>query len=242
MTAGFGHRASRTFWRQEGELHYVEEMKGPLSPALIRSAVINRQPDAVRRLVRALTPIVQCHVTRVLFRLRQMAAGRNVRQEIEDLTQEVFEKLLADGGRRLLAWSPEQGSAQAFFGVVTQRLVINCFESRTRNPWTELPVESTTLERASCDGDCALERLVFSRQVLSVLADRMLSGLSKRDQRLFELKYVHQADAETVQAELQIGRDAYYQASRRLKQRVRVIYRDLFEAELESLEAAGNKP
>ena len=225
-----------------GPFALYSPMKVVLRPELIRDAVVDREPRAIRQLVVGLTPIIQCHVARFLFRHSKAAAGRNVRQEIEDVTQEVFEKLLLDGGRRLLAWSPEQGSAFAFFGLLTQRFAINIFESRRRNPWTEFPVEVAALDSRS-HNDNDLERLVSSRQMLRAVGKRLLSDLSERDQRLFRLKYIYQQNSEAIQMKLNMSRDAYYQACRRLKLRVRAIYRDLYEAELEAGEMlSGTTP
>ena len=83
-------------------------MPSRLTPKLVRAAVVAREPAAVRAMVGALLPLVRRRVARAL--LRRSPPGRAVRQEVEDLAQEVFALLLADGGRRLLAWSPDHGA------------------------------------------------------------------------------------------------------------------------------------
>ena len=201
---------------------------GELTPELLRCAVVEREPAAVGASVRLLTPIVRTAVVRVLVRRRAGAGGRDVRQEVDDLLQEVFSALLADGGRRLLAWSPERGSAATFFGVVAQRLVSNVLDSRRRSPWTEQPTEAAVLERHVTDG-AALERRLDARRELRQLGERLQEGLNERDQRLFHLLYVEQCEPAEVCGELGLSANALSQARRRLGQRLRRLVEALAE-------------
>ena len=48
-----------------------------------------------------------------------ISAGRDIRQEVEDLSQEVFLQLFAEGGRVLATWQPERGlTLLNFVGLV----------------------------------------------------------------------------------------------------------------------------
>ena len=62
---------------------------------------------AMRALVDALTPVIQATVARAL--LPAARSGRGIRADVEDLTQEVFERLLENGGRTLASWDPARG-------------------------------------------------------------------------------------------------------------------------------------
>lgn len=197
-----------------------------LTPDLIARAVRGDDKGAVRAVVRALTPILQARVARVLLRARGAARGRDVRQEVQDQVQDVFESLLSDGGRRLLAWAPELGSAATFFGLVAERRVLNTLASRRQSPWTEDPSEADDLDASEPPPAADVERLVASRELLQQVGRRLRDSLNERDQRLFELMYVHQLDDDAIRADLGLQRDALYQARRRLKQRVRQIVRD----------------
>ena len=201
-------------------------MGGELTPELLRRAVVDREPAATRASVRLLTPIVQTAVVRVLVRRRAGAKGRDLRQEVDDLLQDVFAALLADGGRRLLAWVPERGSAATFFGVVAQRLVSNVLDSRRRSPWTEQPTEAAVLEGRVTDG-AALERRLDARNELRQLGERLQEGLNERDQRLFRLLYVEQRESDEVCEELGLSTNALSQARRRLGQRLRRLVESL---------------
>lgn len=197
-------------------------MGGTLTTGLVRKAVSERDPASVREVIGALTPIVHARVARVLLRLGGAARGRDLRQEIEDMVQEVFGFLLADGGRRLLAWDPEQGSARTYFGLLAERCVLNILTSRKRNPWTEDPAEEETLElEAGSEG--RLEETLAFREVLRELGRRLLDGLNARDRRLFEATYVQGLSDDEIREELGLGRDALYQARSRLLGRVRKL-------------------
>ena len=202
-----------------------------LTPALIRRAVTDGDRRAIERVVRALTPIVHGRVARVLLRRRGAARGRDVRQEIQDQVQDVFETLLSDGGRRMLAWSPERGGAATFFGLLAERRVLNALASRRQSPWTEDPSESDALD-LRMGGAATVERIVASRELLDEVGRRLREGLNDRDRRLFELMYVHQLEDDEIRDAMDIGRDALYQARRRLKVRMRELVDDMSPAPL----------
>ncbi|MCU0662962.1 MAG: hypothetical protein MUC50_11630 [Myxococcota bacterium] len=197
-----------------------------LTVELVRRAVEGREPGAVTLLVGLLAPILQATVARVLLRRGAIATGRSVRAAVEDITQEVFERLLAQGGRRLLMWDPSLGSAQAFFGLVAQRYAHNVLDSRRRSPFTEEPAEPAELEKGT-GTEPDLERALCSRDALRRLGKRLEEGLNERDLKLFQLLYIEQLDDEEARTRLGIGRDALYQARRRLLLRARELARDI---------------
>ena len=149
-------------------------------------------------------------------------AMRSHKGQIEDMVQDVFEFLLANHGRRLLAWNPELGSAKTFFGIIAERCVLNILDSRRRSPWTEDPVDQNKLELGAGTGD-DLEQALGTREILRELGQRLLDDLNERDRQLFELLYIQQKEDEEVRDQLGLGRDALYQARRRLLQRVRKL-------------------
>src|SRR6185295_14407505 len=78
---------------------------------------------ALNRLVAVLTPVVQARVARTLLARRgQPSGGRNLRQEVEDLTQEIWVALFASDARVLRSWRAERGlSLENFVGLVSER-------------------------------------------------------------------------------------------------------------------------
>ena len=211
------------------------------SPALIERALDRRDRAATRVVLRVLTPIVQGRVARVLLRWRSAARGRDVRQEVEDLTQAVFEQLLADDGRRLRAWTPERGSPSAFFGLVTERLVANVLNSRRKSPWTEDPSEPEVLETPGPVEIPDAERLTSSRQLLRAVGVRLRVSLNERDQRLFDLMMVQQLEDDDIRAAMDLSRDALYQARRRLKARLKAVAEEITAEEITAEEITAEE-
>src|SRR4029079_6145212 len=79
---------------------------------------------AARELVAAIVPLVHSRVVRMLLRFRAASRHRDVRQEGEDLTQDVLLSRLADRGRALRAWPPERGrTLPQFVGLLAEREV-----------------------------------------------------------------------------------------------------------------------
>jgi DNA-directed RNA polymerase specialized sigma24 family protein len=107
---------------------------------LVRRALAGDQ-TALNPLVAALTPVVQARVARTLLARRsRLASGRDLRQEVEDLSQEVFLSLFSRDAHVLRGWQAERGlSIENFVGLVSERLVVSSLRSGKRNPWKRSP-------------------------------------------------------------------------------------------------------
>jgi len=178
---------------------------------------------AVRSLVDRLTPVIQARVARGLLRRSASAAGRDVRQEVEDLAQEVFVALFAQGGRVLRTWSPSKGlSLRNFVGLVAERQTASILRSGKRSPWTEDPTESPDLDRAG-GTDQETERRVISRDLLATVVGLLRTELSPKGLHLFELLMLEQRTVADVCAATGMKTDAVYAWRSRLAKRVRQI-------------------
>lgn len=170
----------------------------PDLPATVIASALEGDRQALRELVDAMTPIIQARVVRGLVRRRTQAAGRDVRQEVEDMTQDVFGALFADGGRVLRAWDPARGLSLAnFVGLVADRQVASMMRSGRKNPWRGTPEELDELEAGS-DVTPAPESQIQSRHVLALLLERMKASLSTRGLELFQRLYVEDQPIEEV--------------------------------------------
>ncbi len=150
---------------------------------------------ATRALVRALLPVVQARVARTLVR-RRGGSGRDVRQEVEDLAQEVFAALFADGARVLRAWDPKRGlSLASFCGLVAEREAASILRSGRRSPWTEAATELDDLEKALEHVEGA-EIRVATREQLQGLLPRLRESLWPRGLELFHRLGVERAIVE----------------------------------------------
>ncbi|AUX41649.1 uncharacterized protein SOCE26_030710 [Sorangium cellulosum] len=194
--------------------------------ALIARAVAG-EPAAVRALVDLLTPTIQQRVMRPLLRRRRAAGHRDVRQEVEDMTQSVFLALFADRGRALRQWDAGRGlSLASFVGLVAEREACSILRSRRRNPWTEQPTEDDALERV--DGaSVSPEPAAISRELLAAIARRLRDRLSERGLELFYLLLVDERSTEDACAITGMTADAVYAWRSRIARLVRQIAAEL---------------
>jgi RNA polymerase sigma-70 factor (ECF subfamily) len=200
---------------------------------LVRRALAG-DPAALNKLVAVLTPVIQARVTRTLLaRRHRLAGGRVVRQEVEDLSQDVFLALFSRNARVLRDWQPGRGlSLQNFVGLVAERQVLSFLRSGRRNYfWKEDPIlTEEELERES--PEIGPEDFAASRELLSLLLDRLREELSPLGWWLFELLFVQELSQAEVEAASGLSADAVYQWRRRL----RLLARKLLA------EISGNDP
>ncbi len=193
-----------------------------LTPELLAAALAG-DTSAVRSLVSALTPVVQARVARVLLRRESAGRGRDVRQELEDLCQEVFVALFAEKARLLRLWIPERGLSLAnFVGLLAEREAISILRSGRRSPWTEDPTEDEDLTALGGTSDGAEVR-VASREMLQYVLDRVRAALSPKGLQLFVWLLVEQQPVEDVCRLAAMTPDAVYAWRSRLGKLVRTI-------------------
>jgi hypothetical protein len=185
---------------------------------------------SVRLLVRMLTPIVQARVVRTLVR-RRGATGRDVRQEVPDLAQDVFAALFAEDARVLRAWDPSRGlSLGSFCGLVAEREAASILRSGRRSPWTESATELDALERELAHVAPA-EDFVASREHFERIVDRLREALSPRGLELFHRLVVEEEDVASVCATTNMTPDAVYAWKSRIGKLVRKLAAELASSE-----------
>jgi RNA polymerase sigma-70 factor (ECF subfamily) len=188
---------------------------------------VARDPSAVRQLVKALTPVIQARVARVLLSRRPRAKGRDVRQEIEDLVQQVFVALFADGGRTLRHWDPDRGlSLLGYVGCVAERDVLSMLRSRRQCPWTEDPTLTEDFDAAGTPSTSP-ESDVNRRETLSLVVERLRARLSERGLLLFQLLVVEEQPVEHVCAVAGMSPEAVYAWRSRVARLARAIAAEL---------------
>ena len=196
------------------------------------AGALERDPAAMRALVDHLTPVIQARVARALMRRRASALGRDIRQELEDLTQEIFLSLFDDDARALRAWSPEKGlSLLNFVGLVAERQVASIMRSGRRSPWTEDPTDdmSSHVDHVSVP-PASPEARVGSQELLQVVLSRLRSSLSPMGLQVFELLVVQQCPVAEVGLQMGLDAGAVYAWRSRLKRLAQSIQEEL-EAE-----------
>lgn len=177
---------------------------------------------AVRALVDALTPVVQARVARVLLRRAAESRGRTIRQEVEDLTQDVFVALFEADGAILRGWSADRGLSLAnYVGLVAERRTLNVLASRRRSPWTEDPTAPADLPSAASTPTGA--RRYEERALLAAVLDRLRAELSPKGLEVFTLMMVEQLETDALCARTGMNANALYAWRSRLIRRAREI-------------------
>lgn len=191
---------------------------------------------AARRLTEALLPTVHFRVARQLMRRQGRAGGRDVRQEVEDMVQDVFFELFRDGGKRLRSWDPARGlSLENYVGMIAEQRVIATLRSDRRSPWTEDPSEAEALEGEHSHeprrATGPAERVVSARQRIDLILDALRGSVSPQGYRIFEMLFVEQRDTDEVCEELGLQPGAVYTWRSRLRKRVTEIGAELDRGE-----------
>jgi RNA polymerase sigma factor (sigma-70 family) len=200
-------------------------------PAGLVRRALSGDPTALTGLVAALTPVIQARVARTLLARRfRLAGGRDVRQEVEDLSQDVFLALFSRDGHVLRAWQAERGlSLENFVGLIAERQVLSFLRSGRRNPWKE--DASFTAEELETEApESGPEAVAASREHLALLLDRLREELSPLGWRLFELLFVQELSQAEVEAASGLSADAVYAWRSRLRRLSQKLLAELSES------------
>jgi len=187
---------------------------------------LDGERGALATLVERLTPVIQARAAHWLLR-QHGARTRNVRQEVEDLTQEVFLALFAQSGKILRTWEADRGlTLEKFVGLVAERQVISILRTQKRNPWKEDPTLAEDLE-ADLPTHAPAEEIVASSNALERLFERLKEELIPLAWHLFDLIYLQQLSVADVIAATGMSADAVYAWRSRLARLARERYSEI---------------
>jgi DNA-directed RNA polymerase specialized sigma24 family protein len=193
----------------------------PLEADLAR--VLAGDAAAVRALVAAFTPVIQARAMRALAR-RGGKSGRDPRQELGDLVQEVFLVLFRDGAHTLRAWDGAKGlSLLNFVGLVAEREVVRIASSGRRSPWALDPWADADLEEVAGAVESA-EAGAGSRELFDRVCAQLEEELHPRAMELFRMLVVEEVPIPDVCAYSGLSADALYNWRSRLLKRAREIF------------------
>lgn len=185
-------------------------------------ACLKGDPEATRALVDDLTPIIQSRAARALLRRRNGKGGKSIAQDVEELTQEVFLVLFADGARILRTWDREKGaSLRTFVGLVAEREIADILASGRRRPWNDRTSEEPTEAQIGAAPDA--EGAVAAKEMYAQLSARLREELSPQGYALFEMLLVDEVAVEDAMSRTGMSRDAIYQWRSRLPKIIRRI-------------------
>lgn len=175
---------------------------------------------ALGAVVAAFTPVVQARAARALAR---RAAGRHVRQEVEDMTQEVLCLLFQGDGKILRAWDAARGlSLLNYVGLVAEREVGHVLASGRRSPWALEPTEDAELEAAAGAGP-GIEERIASQELFDRIHARLRDELSPKGLELFRLLVTEEVSIEDAAAISGLSVGALYTWRSRLLKRAREL-------------------
>jgi len=198
----------------------------PENAAVLVEQALASEPAALTRLVAVLTPVIQARVARALLARRyRLASGRDIREEVADLTQEIFHGLFARDAHVLRSWQAERGlSLENFVGLVAERQVVSFLRSGKRNPSQEEPMVDHFDAPAADPGP---EEITASREQLHLLLDRLREEESPRGWQLFDLLFIRELSIPEVKAASGLSDDAVYAWRSRLRQRAQRLLAEL---------------
>ena len=213
-------------------------MSGAAHPDLqLIAGVVTREPVACRAFVDKLTPVIQSRVNAALTRRR-----RYVRQDVLDLTQEIFRALLEDDARVLRAWDPTRGaSLTSYVALIAERRAASILASGRKSGSREDPEGDMPDERS--DTDPTPEVRVLSRDHLERLLDALRIRLSDKGYEMFQLLFVEERDSDAICSATGLSRDAVYTWKARILRTVREAERALMsDPEVSSGTEKGGRP
>lgn len=203
------------------------------SVALVTGA-LGGDGGAIERLVRVLTPVIHSRVARTL--LCGGRRGGNLREDVEDLSQDVFLALFANEERVLRRWQPERGlSLENFVGLIAERLTYSYRRSGRRNAWKEEPTPGEDLDLPL--DEPGAEQIAIDKEHLALLLERLSGELSELGWWMFVLLFMKELSTEEVMAVTGLSRDAVDAWRSRLRRLARKL-RD----ELSGIEGAQRRP
>jgi RNA polymerase sigma-70 factor (ECF subfamily) len=190
------------------------------------AGVLRRDEAAIRQFVRRYTPIIQSAVASTVLSFGRSSTLRNVREEVRDLTQDVFVVLFDQDDRVLTRWDPERGmKLGSFLSLVARRRTLARLRRRSSNPWTQDPVETERVESALVTRP-ETDR-VEARQLLESALETVQLGQSERGREMVDLLLVQDLDTEEVEQRTGLSRAAVYKWRSRLVQSMRTAIRGL---------------
>lgn len=187
---------------------------------LLRQALTGGRHQ-LNALVSFLMPVVQLRISRVLSTAAGASRRRNLREEVEDMSQEVFATLFDNDAKVLRAWSPDRGlSLRNFVGMVARRKAHAILSVRKRNPWYEEPIEDSVVERALPEAADA-EGSLAAKQIIATAMARLEAEQSERGKHIAGLIFKDGLDNAEVVAATGLKTDAVYQWRSRLTRALR---------------------
>lgn len=179
---------------------------------------------ARRQLAESLLDSIQREVAFCLMRAAA-PTGRDPRQEVRDMVQEVLVALFERDARELRRWDPARGrNLDSFVRLVARRRVARILGQRTGNPWADAPTDPDDLD------DCDERQLVAhleERHALDRLLVALAGRMNARDHELFDALFVHEEEPDDVAARMNMSRGAVNAWAYRMRKLARTVAKQI---------------
>jgi RNA polymerase sigma-70 factor (ECF subfamily) len=207
----------------------TKELEGLSSDLLCHA--LDGEVDALRVTITALTRVVRARALRALSVRARTAHRRDLRQEVEDLTQEILGLFFANDAKVLRAWDSTRGlSLRNFVSLVAEREATRILKSGRLTPWALHPTEDEALW-ALLPCQSGPEEAFISAQIIARVWARFNAELSPRALVLARRLVVDEEPPTLVSVELGMTLDAIYAWKSRLLKRLRETAVELLAAE-----------
>lgn len=178
---------------------------------------------ALGDLIDRATPIIHVRVARAILRRQRSSQQAQLRQEVEDLIQEVLTALFANDARVLRNWDPDKGLSLAnYIGLVAERLTSSVLQSGKKT-WPAELMATESLDRPANDRDP--EQRAASRQELQQVLHSLRQELSTQGFEMFQLLFVEELSIAGIRQRTGMSDDAIYAWRSRLRKRARSLMR-----------------
>lgn len=177
-----------------------------------------------RRLAERLLDAIQREVAISVHR-PALQQGRDPRQEVQDLVQEVLVALFEHDARELRRWDPARGrNLESFVRLVARRRVARVLGQRRGNPWT-----ASSVELQEGPDEEGLEERLEQRAQLGEVLQLLHANMSPRDVELFELLFVQGLEPGEAAEKMEMSRGAVNAWSYRMRKQARAAARHVME-------------
>lgn len=204
-------------------------MPVPLEELLKRT--LTGDAPARELLAMGLLPVIHARVSRTAIFHGSAQTRRNIRNEVEDLTQEVCLMLFVQDCHVLRAFDASRGSLPTFVGKVAQFRTLDLLRKRCFLPRREELVDDERFFELRCV--LGLEGRLEQRDLLQKVLNRVHRQLKPVTGKILEMLYVDGCSIAEVAAETDSSVSAIARQKSRLNQKLR--------EELVTLLAEGDK-
>lgn len=186
-------------------------------------AALDGNRAAVAAFIEQVTPVVQARVARAL-RATAAADKRDPREEVADLTQDVFVALFTEDAKVLRSWREDGGlSLRNFVGLVAERRVASILRSKRRSPYHERPTDDPPVTESPAPGP---ERSILKRNALQGVHDYLREHVSPLALDIFYRLFVHEQSVDEVCQATGLTATAVYAHRHRLKEAAQQAWAD----------------